>query len=110
MISPDSSEGPNIALITMVCGWTFLVVALLAVGLLLWSKKPHLTHGGLIDDLPDHLTILALVVNIALTAQTTWAIVDEGMDNHETEIQRSKFTLVIRVRALSVYIVLDFVH
>ena len=97
MISPDSQGGPNIALITIVCGWTFLGVALLAVSLLIWARVIILRNFGL----DDCLTIIALATTIGLVAQTTWAIVCEGQDNHETEVSSSKFELVVRVGASS---------
>lgn len=45
----------------------------------------------------DYLTIIALAMTIALIAQTTWAIVDEGQDDHEGEVSKTKFALVVRV-------------
>ena len=97
MISPDSQGGPNIALITIVCGWTFVWFALLSVSLLIWARRIRNTHLRL----DDYLTIVALATTIALVAQTTWAIVCEGQDNHETEVSSSKFELVVRVGASS---------
>ena len=97
MISPDSQGGPNIALITIVCGWTFAGFALLAVSLLLWSKRIRKLPLGL----EDCLTTLALATTVALVVQTTWAIVCEGQDKHEAEVSGSKFELVVRVRASS---------
>lgn len=38
MISPESQGGPNIALITMICSWTFLAIALLSASILLWER------------------------------------------------------------------------
>lgn len=92
MISPQSQGGPNIALITIVCSWTFLAIALLSVSLLLWARRIQ-KHLGL----DDYLTLLALATTVALIAQTTWAIVDEGQDNHEAEVAKTKFGLVVRV-------------
>lgn len=97
MISPDSQGGPNIALITIVCGWTFLGVALLSVSLFIWATRIQKNHLGL----DGYLTILGLAITIALVAQTTWAIVYEGQDDHEGEVSSSKFALVVRVRASS---------
>ena len=97
MISPDSQGGPNIGLITIVCGWTFVGVALLAVSLLIWARRIK----NLRFCLDDYFTILALVTTIALVAQTTWAIVCEGQDYHEAEVSSSKFELVVRVGASS---------
>ena len=97
MISPNSQGGPDIALITIVCGWTFLGVALLSVSLLIWARRITKIHLGL----DDYLTFVALAITIALVAQTTWAIVCEGQDKHEAEVSNSKFDLVIRVGASS---------
>ena len=97
MISPDSQGGPDIAFITIVCGWTFVGVALLAVSLLIWARLIGKRHLGL----DDFLTVFALATTIALVAQTTWAIVCEGQDNHEAEVSSSKFELVVRVGASS---------
>lgn len=93
MISPDSQTGPNIARTTIICGWTFTGLALLAVSLVLWSRR--LKKMRLRVD--DYLVIFALVISIALVCQTTWAIRDEGMDHHEAEIPKTKFGSVIKV-------------
>ena len=93
MISPESQGGPNIALITIVCGWTFLGIALLGVSLLIWSRR--IIKAGL--GLDGYLTILALVITIALVAQTTWAITNEGQDHHEADLSKAKFDMVVRV-------------
>ena len=90
MISPDAQGGPNIAVITLICGWTFLAIALILVASLVWVPR-----GRLGSD--DCLTSLALVTSIALIAQTTWAIIDEGQDDHEVELSKTKFALVVRV-------------
>ena len=105
MISPESQGGPNIGLITIVCGWTFLVIALIGVSLMLWNRQLQIIKRRLGPD--DYLTILALAMAIALVAQTTWAVVDEGQANHEAEIPKTKIALVVRVclyhLALSLY-------
>lgn len=68
------------------------MIALLGVSLLIWSRR----IGKIGLGLDGYLTILALAMTVALIAQTTWAIVDEGQDDHEAEISRTKFALVIR--------------
>ncbi len=98
MISPESQGGPDIALITVVCSWTFLVIALLGVSLLIWSRRKKKFGLGL----DAYLTTLALATTIALIAQTTRAIVDEGQDSHEAEISRTRFALVVRVGLSSI--------
>ena len=93
MVSPQSQGGPNIAPITIVCSWTFLAIALLAVSLLVWGRRIQKRRLGL----DDYLTLPALATSVALIAQTTWAIVDEGQDTHEAEVSKTKFPLVVRV-------------
>lgn len=93
MISPESQGGPNIGLITIVCGWTFLVIALIGVSLMLWDRQ--IIKQRLSFD--EYLTILALAMTIALIAQTTWAIVDEGQASHEAEVPKRKFAWAVRV-------------
>ena len=100
MITPESQGGPNIALITIACGWTFLVIAMLGVSLLLWSRR--ISNAGIALD--DYLTMLALATTVALIAQTTWAIVDEGQDSHEVEISSTKFGLVVRVGLFNLHL------
>ena len=97
MISPGSQGGPNIALITIACGWTFVGFALTGVILRIWSRRIKSIGLGL----DGYLTILALVTTIALIGQTTWAIMCEGQDDHEAEVSRTKFPLVVRVGAFS---------
>ena len=97
MISSDSQGGPNIAVITIACGWTFAGIASLGVGLLIWSRRVRKLALGL----DDYLTFLALATTIALVVQTTWAIVAEGLDNHEAEVKRTKFAWVVRVGLFS---------
>ena len=99
MISPESEGGPNIALITIACGWTFESIALVGVGLLIWSRR--IKGIGLGFD--GCLTTFALTISLALMAQTTWAIVCEGQDAHEAVISRTKFNLIVRVSASSLY-------
>ena len=101
MTSPESQVGPNIALITIICNWTFLAIALLSASLLLWARRIR-RHLGL----DDYLTLLALATTVALIAQTTWAIVDEGQDKHEAEVSKGKFALVVRVGLFVIALVL----
>ena len=93
MISPDSQGGPDIALITLICGWTFFAAALIGVSLVLWWLRA--TNRRIGSD--QYITVLALMTSLVLMAQTTWAIVDEGQDDHELEISKTRLALVVRV-------------
>ena len=92
MISSVSEGGPNIALITIACGWTFLAIALISVSLVVWFRLRRRQLG-----LDDCLTILALATTTALVAHTTWGIVVEGQDHHEARLPKTKFALIVRV-------------
>ena len=92
MFSSEAQGGPNIALITIVCSWIFLFIASLSVILLFWFRRIRKILG-----LGDYLTILALVTTTALAAQTTWAIVDEGQDQHQAKLSSKKVAVVVRV-------------
>ena len=105
MLPSESQEGPNIALITIICSWIFLFLALLCVILFFWSRRIVRNSLGL----DGYLIILALMTTIALIAQTTWAIVDEGQDQHQAELSNKKLTVVVRVspsglRSCSLYL------
>ena len=104
MISPESQGGPNIARITIICSWTFLAIALLGAGLLVWARRVQKRRLGL----DDCLTLLALATTVALIVQTTWTIVDEGQDNHEAEVSKTKFALVVRVGLFGMALVLSY--
>ena len=93
MLASESQGGPNIALITIICSWISLFLASLSVILLLWFRRIR----KVILRLDDYLIILALATTIALIAQTTWAIVDEGQDQHQAELSNKKITVVVRV-------------
>lgn len=105
MISPKSQGGPNIGLITIACGWTFVGFSLLGVSLLIWSQR--IKNIGL--GLDSYLMTLALVTTTALIAQTTWAIVCEGQGDHEAELSRTEFVLVVRVCAFSLRLLVSFI-
>ena len=92
MISSVSEGGPNIALITIACGWTFLAIALISVSLVLWSRL----RSGVLG-LDDCLPILALATTTALVVHITWGIVVEGQDHHEARVPKTKFDYIVRV-------------
>ena len=99
MFSSEAQGGPNIALITIICGWIFAIIAFLAVSLMLWTRAKQ-SHF----EIDDYLTVLALATNTAIIVQITWAIVDEGQDKHEAEVPRTAFALVVRVDSFSLWL------
>ena len=70
-----------------------MAIALVGGSLVVWTRRLQKRRLGL----DDYLTLFALVTAVALIAQTTWAILDEGQDNHEAEVSKTKFGLAVRV-------------
>lgn len=95
MFAPDSPNAPNIAVLTLVCGWIFTGVALLAFSLLLWSRS---RSCGFQAD--DYLTFVALTVAIALVAHTCYAVVDEGLRIRAGEMSMVKRNALVKVRQI----------
>ena len=106
MIPPESQGGPNVARITIICSWTFLAIAFLGACLLVWARRIQKRRLGL----DDYLTLLALATTVALIVQTTWAIVDEGQDNHEAEVSKTKFALLVRVGLFGMALLLSYLR
>ena len=103
MFSSEAQGGPNIALITIICGWIFSILALLSGSLMLWVRVKQRNLG-----IDDCLTALALATNTAIIVQITWAIVDEGQDKHEAEVPRTAFAMVVRVDLFSLWLQMLF--
>lgn len=93
MFSPSASSAPNLGLVTIVCSWVFTAVAISAIGLLLWSQR--IVGRKLGTD--DHLTLVAFMISVVLVAQTTWAIMDEGLDKQLEDISESQRAAIIKV-------------
>lgn len=98
MFSPSHHGAPNIALITVICGWTFTAVAALTVGLHFWSARfvprtGDLKHIGICYT----TTYAAFGTTVALVAQITWAIVDEDQGKHIEQVPRTHTAVIIRV-------------
>ena len=95
MLAPDSKNAPNIAVITLVCGWVFSGTAILAVFLHLWSRR--IIRSFKWDDI---LVFLAAVIAIALVAHTSWIIIREGFGKSETITLSSHRATLIKVGLL----------
>ena len=95
MFSPDSPKAPNLGRITMIFSWTFTGVAMLAVVLLLWSRR--ITKSTLGLDI--YLTLIAFILSIALVVHVTWAILHEGLDKQVEQVPAKQRAMTVRVRA-----------
>ena len=93
MFQPDSHNAPNIALITLVCGWLFTALAILAVILLWWARR--LRQFSFWRDY--HLLLGALSVSIALVVHTSWAIVEEGLGRRQRDLSTRQRASLIKV-------------
>lgn len=95
MVASALDASPNIPLITIVCSWTFVAVALIFLGPWIWTRVRIRRKF----DLASLLLILACITTFAL-AQITWVIVDEGGWKHEDEVARSKLRIICGVSFL----------
>lgn len=93
MAFSNSQTLSNIALITIICGWIFTVMAMLALGLLFWARR--IQSQGLGCD--DWILTTAFVISLALVAQTTCAIVDEGLGTRLKDVSEKERGAVIPV-------------
>lgn len=94
MFAPDSQHAPNIAVITLVCGWLFTAIALLSLLLLVLSRR--LSGSPLRVD--DYLLFTAFAIAIALAAHTSWAIVDEGLGRQQRVVSIAQRATLVKVR------------
>lgn len=90
MFGPESRNSPNIAVITLVCGWVFTALAILAVILCGWSRRFSLGNG-------EYCLVGALILAIVLVGHTSWAIIDEGMGYHKTTLSKSQRASLVKV-------------
>lgn len=93
MFQPDSRNAPNIALITIVCGWLFTALAILAVILLWWAHRLRRLSCWK----EDCFLLGALLVSIALVVHTSWAIVEEGLGRQQRDLSTRQHTSLIKV-------------
>ena len=93
MFGSESRNAPNIAIITLVCGWVFTALAILAVFLLCLSRrltKIPLRYG-------EYCLFGALILAVVLVGHTSWAIVDEGMGYHQTTLSKNQRAALVKV-------------
>ncbi|CAG8979688.1 hypothetical protein HYALB_00003919 [Hymenoscyphus albidus] len=91
MLSPDSPGGPNLAIISIVCGWVFISLAIFAVALQVWgSVRRGSSIGG------DILLVLATIISVGLVSHITWAIVRENFGKHDADNPGNKISFIAR--------------
>ena len=94
MFSAESEGAPNIAVITIVCGWAFTAVATACMCLLIWSRRISGNSLGKID----YLTIIAFIIAVILVIHTTWAVVDEKLGRNIDMVSSKDRSRIPRVR------------
>jgi hypothetical protein len=92
---PSGSDLTNstVALATIVCSYVFTAVAVLSVLI-------HIVHtlkkfGRFHVD--DYLIVSAFILALALVAQITWAVIDEGQGQHLSNVARSQLNIMAKV-------------
>lgn len=87
-------EYTSLAVCTLAVNWSLTLLAFLAivaicwVGLILPSTRPSL------DDI---LAIAAFLISIVLVSLSTWAIVGEGLGEHQRDVSASHLELAAKV-------------
>lgn len=90
------TQTSHIGVTTIASSWTLAVIALLAVAI----ETRHRFERKVRLGIDGFSLILATTISIILTAQTTWAIVDEGQGEH-TEFETSnEIALIAKVYPL----------
>ena len=79
--------------VALVCIWTFTPLAIISVGLMVWARRLKKLALGV----DDYMLISAFLITVVLIIQVTWAIIDEGQDNHVTQLPRAQLALLARV-------------
>lgn len=83
----------TVATATIVCSYVFTAVAVLSVILhIVYTLKRH--HRLHVD---DYLIVSALILALALVAQITWAVIDEGQGQHLPNLARSQLNIMAKV-------------
>ncbi|SLM37679.1 hypothetical protein LPUS_07602 [Lasallia pustulata] len=88
----SSQDKANTGLITIILGWTFTALAALALALMAWAHRLRQTSLGA----DDSILVAAFIAAVILVLQITWAIVDEGLDRHISEVSRTQLALIAR--------------
>lgn len=93
MFGPESRNAPNIAIITLVCGWVFTALAILAVILFCWSRRLL----GMSLSKNDCVVFGPLVMAIVLVGHTSWAVIEEGMGRRQVTLSKSQRASLVKV-------------
>ena len=93
MLSPDSPNAPNIALITIICTWVFTTIAIIAISCHIWGRVTIIRQFKA----DDYVLVVAFAITLVLVAQTTWAIVHDSQDKHIANTPRSRLASIFKV-------------
>lgn len=94
----------NLGVRTIALSWTFVPICVVVVGLHIL----HRLHGPRSLGLDDWLLIGASLATLILVTMTTWAIADEGFDQHLEVGSSSKLALVSHVGILVLHVFMAF--
>ena len=83
---------PDLGTTTIVCGWVFATLSILSVSRSIRDRFHRRAIG-----LDDWSLVFALVLAVALVAQTTWAILDEHQSEHISNTSRTQIELLGKV-------------
>jgi len=78
---------------TIIVSWLMVGLACMStIAQLVWLRTKKLNFS-----VADGCICVALVIGIALVAQTTWAIVDEGAGKHQTDLAAGNVAAVAKI-------------
>ena len=87
----DASSDSDLGLVTLVAGWTFAILTLCSLSMVLWSRRlSYISYDVL-------LIILATLIAVVIAAQTTWAVLIEGQGQDLEDETPTQAYLVIKV-------------
>lgn len=92
----------SLGVTTIVLSWILTPISIVAVGLHIL----HHLHGPRSLGLDDWLLIGALLVTLIHVIMITWAIADEGSDQHLEVVSLSKLARVSHVGILALHILM----
>ena len=94
----------NLGVTTLVLSWVFTPISIIAVALHLFCRL-HVNH---VVGLDDCLLLVASLATLILVIMITWAITDEGADQHLVKVSSSRLALISHVGILKSDMLMTF--
>lgn len=97
-MSPSAKlRNSTVALATIVCSYVFTAFAILSIVIHI-SKRFMVFRRA---ELEDYLILIAFTFALTLVVQTTWLVFDEGQGQHMSNVTRSQFEILGKVKLIT---------